>query len=104
MNESKLIVASLSEDDNNTGIFYVFEMQIGMNEFDHCIVALLKRQQEGPEKLALFRPEFFRPFSLLLKQHQNVMIKFTQLSEVEKEEVQSFWKIIISITIMVFIK
>ena len=99
MNESKLIVASLSEDDNNTGIFYVCEMQIGMNEFDHCIVALLKRRQEGPEKLALFRP-----FSLLLKQHQNVMIKFTQLSEVEKEEVQSFWKIIISITIMVFIK
>ena len=28
-------------DDNNTGIFHVFEMQIEMNEFDHCILVLL---------------------------------------------------------------
>ena len=24
-------------DDDDTGIFHVFEMWIGMNEFDHCI-------------------------------------------------------------------
>ena len=39
-----------------------------MNEFDHCIFALLKQH---PERL-----EFFRPFSLLLKQRKNTMIKF----------------------------
>ena len=30
-------------DDDNTGIFHVFEMRIGMNEFDHRILALLSR-------------------------------------------------------------
>ena len=38
------------------------------NEFDHRIFALLKQQLE--------RPEFFRPFSLLLKQRKNAMIEF----------------------------
>ena len=33
---------------------FVFEMQSGMNEFDHRILALLKQQRERPEK---FRPE-----------------------------------------------
>jgi len=37
-------------DDDNTGIFYVCEIWIGMSEFDNRILALLK------------------PFSLLLKQ------------------------------------
>ena len=23
-------------DNDNTGIFHAFELQIGMNEFDHC--------------------------------------------------------------------
>ena len=41
-------------DDDNTGIFHVFEMRIGMNEFDHRILALLEQQRERPEK---FRPE-----------------------------------------------
>ena len=47
--------------DDITRIFHVFEMWIGMNEFDHRILALLKQHQEKPEKL-------FRPFLLLLKQ------------------------------------
>ena len=41
-------------DDHNTIIFYVFEMQIGMNEFDQGIFALLKLLQERPENS---RPE-----------------------------------------------
>ena len=41
-------------DDDNTGIFHVFEMRIGMNEFDPRILALLEQQRERPEK---FRPE-----------------------------------------------
>ena len=46
-------------DDDNTGIFHIFEMQIGMNEFDYPILALLKQRQERPEK---FRPEWgFEP-------------------------------------------
>lgn len=40
--------------DDDTEIFHVSEMRIGMNEFDHLIVSLLKQQQEGPEK---FRAE-----------------------------------------------
>ena len=32
-------------DDDITGIFHVFEMQIGMNEFDHRILALLEYQR-----------------------------------------------------------
>ena len=62
-------------DDGNTEISHVFEMRIGMNEFDHRILALLRIAQlvehctgiaevsrgfESP-----FRSEFFRPFSLL---------------------------------------
>ena len=35
--------------------FHVFEMWIGMNEFDHCILALLKQQRERPEN---FNPHF----------------------------------------------
>ena len=53
----------LFTDDDNTGIFHVFEMWIGMNELDHHILALLKQQRE-------------RPFSLLFKQRLNAMIKF----------------------------
>ena len=45
--------------DDNTGISYVFEMRIGMNDFDHRILALLKQQRERPEK--------FRPCHLVLK-------------------------------------
>ena len=41
-------------DDDNTGIFHVFEMRIGMYEFGHRILALLEQQRERPEK---FRPE-----------------------------------------------
>ena len=41
-------------NDDNTRIFHVFEMRIGMNEFDHHILVLLKQQQERPET---FRPE-----------------------------------------------
>ena len=41
--------------DDDTEIFHVSEMRIGMNEFDHLILSLLKQQQEGPEK---FRPEW----------------------------------------------
>ena len=40
--------------------FHVSELQIGMNEFDHrSFLSPLKQQRE--------RPEFFRPFLLLLK-------------------------------------
>ena len=32
-------------DDDNTGIFHVFELQIGMNEFDHrSFLSLLLKQ------------------------------------------------------------
>ena len=41
-------------DDDNTGIFHVFGMRIGMNEFHHRILALLKQQRERSEK---FRAE-----------------------------------------------
>ena len=44
----------VNDDIDNTGIFLVFEMQIGMDEFDHRILALLKQQRQRPEK---FRPE-----------------------------------------------
>ena len=37
-------------DDDNTRISHVFEMRIGMNEFDHRILALLKQHRERPEK------------------------------------------------------
>ena len=33
--------------DDGAGIFHVFEVQIGMNEFDHRILGLLKQQQES---------------------------------------------------------
>ena len=36
-------------DDDNARIFHVFEIKIGMNEFDHRILALLKQQRERPE-------------------------------------------------------
>ena len=42
-------------DDDNTGIFHVFEMRIGMYEFDHRVLALLEQQRERPEKLRLER-------------------------------------------------
>ena len=37
-------------DDDNTRTSHVFEMRIGMNEFDHLILALLKQEREKPEK------------------------------------------------------
>lgn len=37
--DSKLVDVEI--DDNNTGIYHVFEMQRGMNEFDHRIFFLL---------------------------------------------------------------
>ena len=43
------------DDDNYITIFHVFEMWIGMNEFDHSILAVFKHQRERPEK---FRPEW----------------------------------------------
>ena len=47
--------------DDNTGILHVFELQIGMNEFDHhSFLLLLKQQREKLEK--------FRPFLLLFTQ------------------------------------
>ena len=33
--------------DDGAGIFHVFEVQIGINEFDHRILGLLKQQQES---------------------------------------------------------
>ena len=36
--------------DDNAGIFDVFKMQIGMNEFDHRPLALLKQHRERPER------------------------------------------------------
>ena len=36
-------------DDDNTSIFHVSEMQIGLNEFDHGILGLLK--QARPKKI-----------------------------------------------------
>ena len=41
-------------DDDNTAIIHVFEMRIGMNEFDYRILALLEQHLERPET---FRPE-----------------------------------------------
>jgi len=32
--------------NDNTGILHVFKMRIGMKEFDHCILALLKSSSE----------------------------------------------------------
>ena len=66
--------------DYDTGIFHVFELRIGMNEFDHHSFLLLffsamAFQRSGFQ--SLFTPEFFRPFSLLLKQQEKTaMIKF----------------------------
>ena len=37
-------------DDDNIGIFNVFEMRIGINEFDHRILAPLKQQLERSER------------------------------------------------------
>ena len=36
--------------DGNSGIFHVFEMRVGINEFDHRILALLKQQGERPQR------------------------------------------------------
>ena len=35
-------------DADNTTIFHVFQMWIGLNEFDHGILALFKHQRERP--------------------------------------------------------
>ena len=42
-------------DDDNIGIFHVFEMRIGINEFDHRILSLLKQQRETPENCFFFK-------------------------------------------------
>ena len=49
--------------NDNTGIFHLFELRIGMNEFDHrSFLSLLKQQRERPEK---FRPQrIFEPWPL----------------------------------------
>ena len=36
--------------DDNSGVFHVLEMRIGMNEFDHRLLALLKQHRERPER------------------------------------------------------
>ena len=46
--DSKLLPTCIRVDNDNTRI--EFEMRIGMNEFDHRIVALLKQKQERPER------------------------------------------------------
>ena len=40
-------------DDDNTGNFHAIETLVGMNEFDHRILALLDQQREQPENLGL---------------------------------------------------
>ena len=37
-------------DDDSTGIFHESKMRIGINEFDHRILALPKQQRERPER------------------------------------------------------
>ena len=37
----------LEIDDDNRGIFHVFELRIGMNEFDCSFLSLRKQQREG---------------------------------------------------------
>ena len=53
-------VVDVEIDYDNTRIFHVFKMWIGMNEIDHLMLALLNKQhREMPEK---FRPEWgFEP-------------------------------------------
>ena len=46
---SKVFPANGLLDDDNTSIFHVSEMQIGLNEFDHGILGLLK--QAKPKKI-----------------------------------------------------
>ena len=36
------VFSTFTNVDDNTGIFHVFEMRLGINEFDHRILALLK--------------------------------------------------------------
>ena len=43
-----LDTVSKKPNNKNTGIFHVFEMWIGMNEFDRRFLALLKQQRERP--------------------------------------------------------
>ena len=52
--EIAIFASKFNFDDVNTRIFLGFEMQIGMNEFDHRILSLPKQQREMPEK---FWPE-----------------------------------------------
>ena len=46
-------------------------MQIGMNEFDHCILVLLEQQRERPEK-------FKHLHSLLLSLHRFINISLSK--------------------------
>ena len=80
--------------DDNTEIFHVFELWIGMNELDHGILVVPKQQREWSEKFRPeqgFWPEFFRPISLQLNQHWNAMIKFIQM-HLAKAKVAAIWK------------
>ena len=47
--------SKVSNTDDDTTRILVFEVRIGMNEFNHRILAQLKKQQEGPES---FRPDW----------------------------------------------
>ena len=40
-------VSNNMTDNDNTGIFHVFEMRFGMDEFDHRILALLSSSKNG---------------------------------------------------------
>ena len=40
-------VSNNMTDNDNTGIFHVFEMRFGMDEFDHRILALLSSSKKG---------------------------------------------------------
>ena len=49
---SKVFPANgLLDDDDNTSIFHVSEMQIGLNEFDHGLLGLLKQAKPKNKSL-----------------------------------------------------
>ena len=53
--------------DDNTGIFHVFEMRIGMNEFDHRILAVPKQQRQRPENLKRENEQVMYLFPTVIK-------------------------------------
>ena len=89
-------------DDDKTGIFHVFELRIGMNEFDHrnfyrCLSREKDLNRDSNPDLCIAGAVLYQlshqanweqvvmwPFSLLLKQqYKTVMIKFILLSAVQ---------------------